>query len=111
MRPRDCAIAPSLQVLLCESVASARKRVSRISLRTIDGSSPCLLSKRKGHPATGRPFLQGRIVPTEARPSKLSAQIVGSRYQRVKQFLGLKLLYFQQLKTKQPSLRKSPKNS
>ena len=22
--------------------------------------------KRKGHPATGRPFLQGRIVPTEA---------------------------------------------
>jgi len=22
--------------------------------------------KRKGHPATGQPFLQGRIVPTEA---------------------------------------------
>jgi hypothetical protein len=43
----------------------------------------------------GRPSLQGRIVPTEARPSKLSGQIVGSPYQRVKQFLGLKLLYFQ----------------
>jgi len=28
--------------------------------------------KGKGHPATGRPSLQGRIVPTEARPSKLS---------------------------------------
>ena len=51
--------------------------------------------KRKGHPATGRPSLQGRIVPTEARPSKLSGQILGFRKVRVKQFLGLKLLYFQ----------------
>jgi hypothetical protein len=25
--------------------------------------------KRKGHPATGQPFLQGRIVPTEASVS------------------------------------------
>src|SRR4051812_5027633 len=33
--------------------------------------------KRKGRPATGRPFLQGRIVPTEARPSKLSIEILG----------------------------------
>jgi hypothetical protein len=35
-----------------------------------------LHEKRKGRPATGRPFLQGRIVPTEARPSKLSEQIL-----------------------------------
>src|SRR5271165_1633643 len=56
-----------------------------------------LSRKRKGHPATGRPSLQGRIVPTEARPSKLSAQILGWREGRVKQFIGLKLLYFQQV--------------
>jgi hypothetical protein len=32
----------------------------------------CIYCKRKGHPATGQPFLQGRIVPTEAKiPSKL----------------------------------------
>jgi hypothetical protein len=30
--------------------------------------------KRRGHPATGQPLLQGRIVPTELEnPSKLSA--------------------------------------
>src|SRR5581483_1599275 len=28
--------------------------------------SSCFPRKRKGHPATGRPSLQGRIVPTEA---------------------------------------------
>jgi hypothetical protein len=31
-------------------------------------------TQRKGHPATGWPLLQGRIVPTELEnPSKLSA--------------------------------------
>jgi hypothetical protein len=29
----------------------------------------CAIGKRKGHPATGRPLLQGRIVPTEALDS------------------------------------------
>src|ERR1039457_1644689 len=66
---------------------------------------------RKGHPATGWPSLQGRIVPTEARPSKLSAQIVGSRYRRVKQFLGLKSLYFQLVTQDSQYLRKLTENN
>jgi hypothetical protein len=32
--------------------------------------------KRKGHPAKGGLFFQGRIVPTEIRPSKLSGEIL-----------------------------------
>jgi hypothetical protein len=40
-------------------------------------------AKRKGHPATGRPFLQGRIVPTEAIPSKLSGENLMSRKREV----------------------------
>jgi len=67
-----------------------------------------VLHKRKGRPATGRPSLQGRIVPTEARPSKLSAQILGSPSPPVKQFFGLKLLCFQSLSIFLPSLRKLP---
>jgi hypothetical protein len=31
---------------------------------------------RKDRPATGRPFLLGRIVPTEAKPSELSGEIL-----------------------------------
>src|ERR1035441_6522897 len=47
--------------------------------RDFDFERRAIWRKRKGHPATGRPSLQGRIVPTEAKPSKLSAQILGSR--------------------------------
>lgn len=55
--------------------------VVRSSMAREDSDFPCHVlpadaHKRKGRPATGRPFLQGRIVPTEARPSKLSAQIL-----------------------------------
>ena len=57
--------------------------------------SGSLSHKGKGHPATGRPSLQGRIVLTEARPSKLSEQILGTGGGSVKQFLSLKLLSFQ----------------
>jgi hypothetical protein len=32
--------------------------------------------KRKGHPAKGGLFFQGRIVPTEAKPQKLSEQML-----------------------------------
>src|SRR5579863_10442148 len=32
--------------------------------------------KRKGHPAKGGHVFQGRIVPTEIRPSKLSGEIL-----------------------------------
>jgi hypothetical protein len=32
--------------------------------------------KRKGHPAKGGLFFQGRIVPTEIQPSKLSGEIL-----------------------------------
>jgi hypothetical protein len=49
----------------------------------------------KRPPGNRRPFLQGRIVPTEAKPSKLSGQILGAGKVRVKRFLRLKLLYFQ----------------
>ena len=73
------------------------------------------ISKHPTHtkrpPGNRRPSLQGRIVPTEARPSKLSAQIVGSRYQRVKRFLGLKLLCFQRFTGDSRDLRKLTENS
>jgi hypothetical protein len=53
--------------------------------------------KRKGHPATGRPLLQGRIVPTEA--CKFRQNFLGKSYEPknrgVKRFLGNKYLYFQ----------------
>jgi hypothetical protein len=69
----------------------------KTSFYTARPTFPQQLHKRKGHPATGRPSLQGRIVPTEARPSKLSGQILGFRKVGVKRFLGLKLFCFQQL--------------
>ena len=56
-----------------------------------------LAYKRKGHPATGRPLLQGRIVPTEA--CKFRQNFLPKSYEPknggVKRFLGNKYLYFQ----------------
>src|SRR5581483_4375321 len=53
--------------------------------------------KRKGHPATGRPLLQGRIVPTEA--SKFRQNFLRKSYEPknggVKRFLGNKCLCLQ----------------
>jgi hypothetical protein len=40
------------------------------------GSALKLSNKRKGHPAKGGLFFQGRIVPTEIKPSKLSGEIL-----------------------------------
>jgi hypothetical protein len=53
-----------------ETVPLSRlNRCSGFTLRTQNE-----MQKRKGHPATGWPLLQGRIVPTELEnPSKLSA--------------------------------------
>jgi hypothetical protein len=46
---------------------------------------PCyFIGKRKGHPATGWPFRLGRIVPTEAKPSELSGEILWLPYRGVK---------------------------
>src|SRR5580704_9614556 len=53
-----------------------------------------LVHKRKGHPATGRPFLLGRIVPTEAKPSELSGEIVWSAKRGVKAKSGTCLSYW-----------------
>ncbi len=39
---------------------------------------------RKDRPATGRPFLLGRIVPTEAKPSELSGEILWLSQRSVK---------------------------
>ena len=56
-----------------------------------------LAYKRKGHPATGRPLLQGRIVPTEA--CKFRQNFLPKSYEPknrgVKRFLGNKCLCFQ----------------
>jgi hypothetical protein len=49
--------------------------------------------KRKGRPATGRPFLfQGRIVPTELKnPSKLSGEnLMGRKSEVSSNFYDLK---------------------
>jgi hypothetical protein len=54
--------------------------------------------KRKGHPATGQPLLQGRIVPTEAKeiPSKLFwRKSYEPKKQGVKEFFVNKSLWFQ----------------
>ena len=90
--------------------ASEANYVAPITFALPNSRTSDLVHKRKGHPATGRPSLQGRIVPTEARPSKLSAQILGSPYQCVKQFLGLKLLCFQQVTYDSADLRKTAEN-
>src|SRR5579862_4205533 len=56
---------------------------------------PTRCAQTKRPPGNWAAFSQGRIVPTEARPSKLSAEILGFYKGRVKQFLGLKLLSYQ----------------
>ncbi len=50
----------------------------------IQSRHQCSFKQRKGHPATGRPLLLGRIVPTEAKPSELSGEIVWSAKRGVK---------------------------
>ena len=86
---------PSFAPYSVESIASAREvRSSQkdspefscliernehtrlISQRSTTIDQRQFVSKRKGRPATGQPFLQGRIVPTEAKPSKLSGEIL-----------------------------------
>jgi hypothetical protein len=42
-----------------------------------------------------RLFVQGRIVPTEAKPSKLDGKIIESCRGGVKEFLGIKSIYNQ----------------
>ena len=46
-----------------------------MGFRAARGAKNPAAEKRKGHPATGRPF-PGRIVPTEAKPSELSGEIL-----------------------------------
>src|SRR3974390_1278474 len=64
--------------------------------------APCValetqMQKRRGHPATGQPLLQGRIVPTEA--FRFRQNFLRKSYEPknggVKRFLGNKHLCFQ----------------
>jgi hypothetical protein len=42
----------------------------------VAGEARSDMHKRKSHPAKGGFFFQGRIVPTEAKPQKLSEQML-----------------------------------